>query len=921
MVDSDLAATVQSTVVDNGTTTQNLSILVVDDDESALTVMRASAGDARVATARSVMEARTLAEASAAAGARSTDGGGCADPRLFNGFVVDVGLPDGDGRELARAIREIPAFKSAAVLGVTGDNVTATEEIEALRGPFDDFVRKPFSPRVVWHRLARIIELRETQRELRSQKALFESIIETVPIPLTLTDRDGVYRIVNSAYSKLVGSTRGALVGSRAEGHASADSSPHHRDRLLGQKRSQVYEGPFIDGEGKTHDVIYYEAPHLIDDRAVGLVTAIADVTDLRRLSVELARRRRIAEHRAVAMTHALSEAPLQEILPELLEGGAAAARAIGALFGPCEPGDPVAPVGSAGASRRGGDHLVVELGASLRDEGSGSSAAGHAEPDGGYPHAPEGSAYRPQRVDLRDAEGRARSFLAVRLTTGLERGAALAFEIGDDEDPSAPEVLADLAAILSVPLRRERTKRDLQRSEDRYRQMFDGIGEGVIVHDPDGTVVDVNPAAEAIFRAPPGGLIGRHPSNLVHPDEVGVTREAFRELADGLSARGVMRILRFDGTEGYVEIEGKTMENGQIIGLHRDVTDRVASEHRVRLLEAGIAGSATTVIILNNRGEIEYANEAAHIAFGAPRDSFVGRPLPWELVTEPAVTEDIQRAVAAGTTWTGEVPIRRFDDAEAYLGARVTTVGGEYGRSASYVIVAEDITARKRLERSQANAERVTHHDLRNPLASIIALAEVMKDDETTIEEAHDYARMMSAAARRMLDLLTLSRTLGELEAGLYAPTLSRVDLQKTVAEVAETISANVPVVRIDVAISGQEAVVHGDKTLIYHSLFNLLQNAVEADPAGSVSIEIAEDVDVCAVSIHNRSPVPAGIRERFFDKYVTSGKSHGTGLGTYSVRMMTDIQNGSVDLQTSDSEGTTVYLQLPRWRPGDSA
>ena len=67
--------------------------------------------------------------------------------------------------------------------------------------------------------------------------------------------------------------------------------------------------------------------------------------------------------------------------------------------------------------------------------------------------------------------------------------------------------------------------------------------------------------------------------------------------------------------------------------------------------------------------------------------------------------------------------------------------------------------------------------------------------------------------------------------------------------------------------------------------------------------------------VIIQNKGAVPADIREHFFDKFVTHGKQGGTGLGTYSARLLAEAQNGSVALEVSDQENsTTITVTLPR-------
>jgi signal transduction histidine kinase len=59
----------------------------------------------------------------------------------------------------------------------------------------------------------------------------------------------------------------------------------------------------------------------------------------------------------------------------------------------------------------------------------------------------------------------------------------------------------------------------------------------------------------------------------------------------------------------------------------------------------------------------------------------------------------------------------------------------------------------------------------------------------------------------------------------------------------------------------------------------------------------------------------VPADIRERFFEKFATSGKSGGSGLGTYSAQMLAKAQGGAISMETSEETvSTTVTVVLPR-------
>jgi len=66
--------------------------------------------------------------------------------------------------------------------------------------------------------------------------------------------------------------------------------------------------------------------------------------------------------------------------------------------------------------------------------------------------------------------------------------------------------------------------------------------------------------------------------------------------------------------------------------------------------------------------------------------------------------------------------------------------------------------------------------------------------------------------------------------------------------------------------------------------------------------------------IEIRNKGVVPPDVRDRFFQKFVTSGKAYGTGLGTYSAMRMVEAQGGRLEMRTSDeSAETVVTIHMP--------
>ncbi|MBN8839327.1 MAG: TonB-dependent receptor plug domain-containing protein [Sphingomonadales bacterium] len=94
--------------------------------------------------------------------------------------------------------------------------------------------------------------------------------------------------------------------------------------------------------------------------------------------------------------------------------------------------------------------------------------------------------------------------------------------------------------------------------------------------------------------------------------------------------------------------------------------------------------------------------------------------------------------------------------------------------------------------------------------------------------------------------------------------------------------------------------------------AFFDLQQVEVLRGPQGTL---YGRNTTGGAINVASRLPgdVPEAIRERFFEKYATSGKRGGTGLGTYTARLVAQAHGGSIELQTGQGEGTVVRVRLP--------
>ena len=86
-----------------------------------------------------------------------------------------------------------------------------------------------------------------------------------------------------------------------------------------------------------------------------------------------------------------------------------------------------------------------------------------------------------------------------------------------------------------------------------------------------------------------------------------------------------------------------------------------------------------------------------------------------------------------------------------------------------------------------------------------------------------------------------------------------------------------------------------------------NLFINAVEASPLGSTITILFENREDKRITIRNKGAVPESIRSIFFEKYSTPGKPGGTGIGTYSAKLIADTMGYDLKMETSEEKNIT--------------
>lgn len=206
--------------------------------------------------------------------------------------------------------------------------------------------------------------------------------------------------------------------------------------------------------------------------------------------------------------------------------------------------------------------------------------------------------------------------------------------------------------------------------------------------------------------------------------------------------------------------------------------------------------------------------------------------------------------------------------------------------------------------------------HELRNPLIGIDAAARVMARDLGTHPAARR-AERVAEEARHMLELLESVTDAEAAASGRLRSILRAVDLSKVVRDALE--GAQLGDHRVSVALPDGAVPVNADARRIGQVLANLLANAAQYSPGGSV-IEVTLDVDPArksaVVSVRDHGPgIPAAQRRRLFRKFSrlsTADGTRGSGLGLYISKAIAEDHGGELRYAPA-RPGSVFSLVLP--------
>lgn len=259
--------------------------------------------------------------------------------------------------------------------------------------------------------------------------------------------------------------------------------------------------------------------------------------------------------------------------------------------------------------------------------------------------------------------------------------------------------------------------------------------------------------------------------------------------------------------------------------------------------------------------------------------------------------------------------PARRWTDAERDFAISI-------GHIVAMAVEARERADAERIARFSEFFIGVLGHDLRNPLATIRAAADLLREGESDIQRRHATQRITRNAelmARMIDELLDFTR----IRLGAGMPIQRRTtDVAALAREVVSDLPPDVAS-RIDVDVHGNATGAY-DTDRIWQAISSLVANALDhGSTSGRIRVIVdGEDPRKVIVKVTNAGAIAEDLRLVLFDPFQSHRvrdpeRTHGRGLGLglYIVREIVAAHHGTI-AATSDTGEVTFTINLPRRR-----
>jgi len=333
----------------------------------------------------------------------------------------------------------------------------------------------------------------------------------------------------------------------------------------------------------------------------------------------------------------------------------------------------------------------------------------------------------------------------------------------------------------------------------------------------------------------------------------------------------------------------------------------------------------ADGVIVTDRENNIVLTNPAASLILSTEGTDLIGKPLSF-CVKDERLNQLVEGFFSIGepqySAISQEIMIKK--DKEIFLLAHAAPVKNEEGDVLGSVIVFEDVTCLKELDRMKSDFVNMVSHELRTPLVTVSQQLSVILEGIAG-EVSEKQRELLTRAKERNRELITMVKNLldlSKIESGEIVQYKETMNVNVSIGKVIEMMLPQALEKGISLEFKPHEPLpfIDADVNNMEGIFTNLISNAVKyTNQGGKVTVRSGVkggyvQVDVADTGIGIAREDLAKIFDRFYRvKTEQTRKVIGSGLGLSIVKGVIEAHFGSIEVESEPGKGTTFSVFLP--------
>ncbi|WP_068505774.1 PAS domain S-box protein [Paenibacillus kribbensis] len=346
---------------------------------------------------------------------------------------------------------------------------------------------------------------------------------------------------------------------------------------------------------------------------------------------------------------------------------------------------------------------------------------------------------------------------------------------------------------------------------------------------------------------------------------------------------------------------------------------NRSVKEH----LESVINQTADAILVTDQEDRVVRINHAFEALYGWTKKELVGRTLEFIPPQQQAEYELQKESLLQGESIVSIETLRmRKDGSTVEISMSTSPILDEEGEIVGFISVSRDITGRNRMEELLRRSEKLTTvgqlaagvaHEIRNPLTTLRGFLQLQQQNQMLNLKHNDI--MMSE-----LDRINLIVSEFLILAKPQAVHFQKKDVRYIVSDVISLLDSQAHLLGIafNLQVTEEPALVYAEENQLKQVFINLLKNSMEAmSKGGMITIHLFLEGESVKIFIRDQGTgIPAEMLSKLGEPFFTS-KETGTGLGLMVSQRIIQSHKGTLDIESTEGEGTTALVQLPIAKP----